>query len=123
MDAAVAKGIRLFNKRMFFEAHEALEAVWLHSQGDERALLHGLIQVAAAFHHQQHGNIKGFRRVFEKGVGKLESLSRTTYHIDLADLLTQLEPWRAILSRAVSLDSLALPSLPRIRPTAGESLL
>lgn len=123
MDAAVEEGIRLFNNRKFFEAHEALEAVWLHSQGDERSLLHGLIQVAAAFHHQQRGNIRGFRRVFEKGVGKLEGLSRTTYHIDLADLLTQLEPWRVILSRAVSLDSLALPPLPRIRPAPGESFL
>ena len=49
-------GIELFNDHEFFEAHEALEIVWLRAKGDRKTFLHGLIQVAAAFHHYTHRN-------------------------------------------------------------------
>jgi uncharacterized protein len=51
MERDIADGILLFNTQKFFEAHEALEAVWLKAEGERKTLLHGLIQVAAAFHH------------------------------------------------------------------------
>ncbi len=92
----MAEGIRLFNSRRFFEAHEALEALWLTEQGDEKLFLHGLIQVAAAFHHHQCGNWKGFRSLLAKGFRKLERFSGTQRDIHLDDFLTQLQPWLAL---------------------------
>jgi predicted metal-dependent hydrolase len=93
MKRAVARGIRLFNSGKFFEAHEALEAVWLPAEGDEKVLLHGLIQIAAAFHHHTRGNSRGFYSLLEKGLNKLEKLSDVKGGIDLARLRKDLQPW------------------------------
>src|SRR3972149_3526254 len=54
-----AQGIRLFNEEYFFEAHEHLEDLWHVERGEPRLFLQGLIQVCAAFHHFQNGNLAG----------------------------------------------------------------
>ncbi len=110
MHPAVAEGIRLFNSRKFFEAHEALEAVWLTASGEERIFLHGLIQVAAAFHHFQRNNERGFCSLLKKGSGKLQRHSRANCGIDAEDLLRQLQPWLDG-ARANRADSLPWPAV------------
>ena len=116
VDHRIAEGIHLFNSRKFFEAHEALEAVWLNAAGDEKIFLHGLIQVAAAFHHHERGNTPGFRSLLEKGMKKLEEFGETRNGIDLARLRSQLQPWRALLDRALDSSPTASPPLPHIEP-------
>ena len=115
MDPAVAAGIRLFNKRKFFEAHEALEAVWLKAHGEEKVLLHGLIQVAAAFHHHARGNRAGFQSLLEKGSKKLERFGEAENGVNLADLRQQLHRWRDFLNDPQSHHTRPAPPLPRIR--------
>ncbi|MBZ5515727.1 MAG: DUF309 domain-containing protein [Acidobacteriia bacterium] len=95
MEPSIAEGIRLFNAQRFFEAHEALEAVWLKAQGEEKCFLHGLIQIAAAFHHFTRGNLTGFRSLLEKGLAKLEKFGEKPQSgIDLTGFLEKLQPWR-----------------------------
>src|SRR5215470_801595 len=72
MEDGILEGVRLFNGRKFFEAHEVLEAVWLKAHGHRKTLLHGLIQIAAAFHHHTRGNPAGLHSLLEKGCSKLE---------------------------------------------------
>jgi uncharacterized protein len=103
MEKEFAEGIRLFNAQRYFEAHEALEAVWLKTTGDRKSFLHGLIQVAAAFHHYRRGNRTGFRSLLEKGCTKLEPFRAEFENVDTAALLHQLQQWR---------DHLKEPSLP-----------
>lgn len=43
----------------FFEAHEILEAYWIHYRGADRDFYKGLIQAAAALHHAARGNAAG----------------------------------------------------------------
>ncbi len=119
MNDALAEGIRLFNTQKYFEAHEALEAVWLRTGGEEKVLLHGLIQIAAAFHHYQHGNPAGFQSLFEKGWKKLEGFGGAREGIDLAGLRTQLQLWRNPPGLNQGSDSVALPPFPRIATTKG----
>jgi predicted metal-dependent hydrolase len=95
MHPDIARGIALFNSRRFFEAHEALESLWLKEQGDEKLFLHGLIQVAAAFHHYLRGNGEGFRSLLEKGAKKLALYAGNHYGIDLEDFQKQIRPWLA----------------------------
>jgi len=94
MKQKVAEGIHLFNTRKFFEAHEALEEVWLKADGDEKTFLHGLIQVAAAFHHHSTGNPAGFRSLLDKGMRKLSQFGDVMEGVDLAGLREQIQPWR-----------------------------
>lgn len=97
MEHKAEEGILLFNTEKYFEAHEALEAVWLHARGDEKRFLHGLIQVAAAFHHHSRGNLDGFQSLLEKGMTKLDSFGASHGGINLASLREQIRPWRALL--------------------------
>ena len=115
MHPALAEGIDLFNARKFFEAHEALEAVWLKARGEEKILLHGLIQVAAAFHHHARDNRAGFRSLLEKGANKLERFGEIENGLNLADLRRQLHRWRDFVNDPQSHGSRPAPPLPRIR--------
>jgi predicted metal-dependent hydrolase len=123
LDPALQEGLRLFNARKFFEAHEALEALWLKAAGDEKTFLHGLIQVAAAFHHFTRGNLAGFRSLLEKGSLKLEKSFADRHAIRLAEFLGQLQLWREWAERAdkqhlwiaEGVSSQGLPPLPEIQ--------
>ena len=117
VEEGVAEGIHLFNTGKFFEAHEALEAVWLRAQNPRKTFLLGLIQVAAAFHHHTRGNPAGFRSLLEKGCSKLEDFGAEVEGIDLAGFLRQLQPWRDLASRS-SEGALPAPPLPQIKLTA-----
>ncbi|MEJ2007217.1 MAG: DUF309 domain-containing protein [Acidobacteriota bacterium] len=116
MEHGIEEGISLFNSGWFFEAHEALEAVWLKSKGRRRNFLHGLIQVAAAFHHYTHGNAPGFRSLLEKGCAKLEKAGAEAEGVDLAGFMLELQPWREHSVRSSSSADSA-PPLPRLAIT------
>ena len=115
MKQKVAEGIHLFNARKFFEAHEALEEVWLKAEGDEKIFLHGLIQVAAAFHHHSKGNPAGFRSLLEKGMRKLNRFGDEMEDVNLASLRRQIQPWRDHLAGAPHSQPAADLRLPKIR--------
>jgi len=113
MHPLVIEGIQLFNMGKFFEAHEVLETVWLQADGEDRVFLHGVIQVAAAFHHYTRRNQAGFRSLLEKGCRKLESVPDAKQGIDLPGLLAQLQPWRDQFREGPGHHQ-ALPPLPHI---------
>ena len=115
IEDGILEGVRLFNGRKFFEAHEALEAVWLKAEGHRKTLLHGLIQIAAGFHHHTRGNPAGFHSLLEKGCSKLERFRAEAEGLDLAGFMLQLRPWRKYLDRS-SREALPAPPLPRIKP-------
>src|SRR4051812_40949595 len=64
--AALASGIAAYERGDFFEAHEDLEPAWMGTDDRaERALLQGLIKVAAAYVHDARGNPPATRRNLE----------------------------------------------------------
>ncbi len=75
-------GIALFNIGEFDECHEVLEGLWQQATGDERQLLHALIQAAAALHHYQRGNFKGAVSVQQRALTKLSALPNTVMQLD-----------------------------------------
>jgi predicted metal-dependent hydrolase len=115
MIAKIAEGVRLFNSRKYFETHEVLEEVWLKTEGEKKVFLHGLIQVAAAFHHHTKGNPAGFRSLLEKGLKKLEDFSEDEEGIDLGGLRQQLRPWQDHLKTGHSTGHANHPILPQIK--------
>lgn len=75
-------GLALFNTGKFYECHEVLEELWLQAIGDERQLLHALIQAAAALHHFQRGNLKGAVSVQQRALTKLSQLPPDVMQLD-----------------------------------------
>ena len=60
--AAVARGLAAYDRGAWYLAHEELEPAWMGTADlGERALLSGLIKVAAAYVHAARGNPLGVR--------------------------------------------------------------
>lgn len=108
------RGIDCFNRREFFTCHELLEEIWLEEPPEEKPFYQGVIQVAAAFHHFQNGNLKGLRSLLAAGTEKLRRYPPDSHGVDLAGLLAQLDPWLLRLHNRQPLDDLPLPTLRRV---------
>ena len=94
-ETAVRQAAALWRERLFFEVHEVLEAVWKTASGDLRQALQGLIQIAVAFHHHAHGNLRGARSLLAEGRGRLSAVPRGTVAADTDALLAATAPIEA----------------------------
>ncbi len=65
-------GLQLFNRGLYFEAHEALETAWREEPPPGKELYRGILQVAVAYHHLLRGNYSGCTRLFQRALGWLE---------------------------------------------------
>jgi predicted metal-dependent hydrolase len=103
------RGLDLFNRGEFFDAHEVLEDVWRAAPPAEKKFLQGLIQVAVGLHHHSRGNRVGARSLLARAHKNLSTYPARHGGIDLAGLRTQVERWVGALENEVS-----APALPRI---------
>ncbi|MEN3047254.1 MAG: DUF309 domain-containing protein [Candidatus Caldarchaeales archaeon] len=67
------RAVTLYANRRYWEAHEALEPLWRSSEGPERALLNGLILLAAAHVKLQTGDVEGYFRLLGRALGRMEA--------------------------------------------------
>lgn len=88
-------GIDLFNHGYFWEAHEALEELWVAAGRRTPAgtFLQGLIQVAVALLKWSQGQHDGARRLAEAGSAKLGQAP--AFGVDPLRLRADLEAWFA----------------------------
>jgi len=105
-DVRFREGVRLFNQRTFFEAHEIWEEDWKAAEGDKRLFYQGMIQAAAALVHIQRGNYAGAISLYHKSHPKLAHLPAVWMGIDL-------ERFRSDLTRYFT-------ELPNARGTRGD---
>jgi len=68
----LACGVALFNCALFHECHDALEPLWLRSEGALKAGLQGLILLAGGFHHLQLDNPGGMIGLWGDALEALE---------------------------------------------------
>ena len=60
------EGLKLFNEKKFFEAHEELEDAWRNETGKIRNLYQGILQVAVTYLHVTRRNFNGAVKVYER---------------------------------------------------------
>lgn len=90
-------GIRQFNAREFYDAHEVWEDVWRESHGMEKRFLQGLIQAAVALHHHSTGNVVGACSLVERARRNLAGCPAEFGGIRVGELLAALGEWRAAI--------------------------
>ena len=91
------RGIRLFNTREFYDAHEVWEDVWRECEGLEKKFLQGLIQAAVAFHHHSTGNVAGAYSLMERSRKNLAACPNEYGGVRVGELVEALAQWRAAL--------------------------
>lgn len=110
MDSAgYRRGIELFNRGEFFEAHEVLEDVWRAAPHAEKKFLQGLIQIAVGLHHDSTGNRVGARSLLARGGKNLSAYPDAYAGLDVAALRNAVAGCGDALARGES-----LPRPPRI---------
>jgi hypothetical protein len=119
--AAIEAGLAAYDRGDFFEAHEELEPAWMGSDDPaERALLQGLIKVAAAYVHDVRGNpagvrtnLTGARRLLAEAA---EGPADNAGGIDLVALLADVDGRLADLDAHPDAPTLPAPVLRRVAP-------
>jgi uncharacterized protein len=91
------RGVADFNAGRFFQAHEVWEELWLAAAEPEKTFLQGLIQVAAAFHHQARGNVGGAQSLLAAGLAKLTGCPDDFRGVAMVELRHEVENWVELL--------------------------
>lgn len=80
-------GIEEFNRHLFFECHETLEALWMAEPGPVRQLYQGILQVGVAFYHLEAQRYRPVVTLLERGTAYLQPFAPQCMGIDVAGLL------------------------------------
>jgi predicted metal-dependent hydrolase len=86
MDPLLARGIELFNRGEFFEAHEVWEELWTPERDPRRLFLQSLIHVTVGAYHASRGNPAGASRQLRKALRKIEPYLPQYEGVDTARL-------------------------------------
>jgi len=114
-----AEFVACFNSGRFYEAHDALEPLWLRVRNREVGhLLKGLIQLAGAFVHVQRGRTGPARALLGRARFHLEPFSLKEAPLGVTAILGLIREWEERLARAAAGDQLLTeyptPELPRV---------
>lgn len=117
LTTALRKGVLLFNHHLFFEVHEVLEAQWMKESGEVKRFLQGLIQIAVAFYHLGHHNLRGALSLLHDGLEKIAPHQPAFLGIELREFINGLEACRDALHRLGSENVAQFPAelIPRMQ--------
>ncbi len=96
----LAEGLRCYRAEEFFAAHEHWEIVWLKLDEPEKAFLQGVIQMAAAFHHLERGNLAGARSLLGRALRRFEPHRDRFAGLEVAMLCEEVRGYLAALETA-----------------------
>jgi len=108
---AFARGMRQFNSRRFWHAHESWEVIWLVAPEPEKTFLQGIIQISAAFYHHQRKNRVGTRSLLLRGLSKVEGFPANHRRLRLEELRRTVREWLEELERGRSCSRKRYPKL------------
>ena len=119
--AALAAGLAAYAAGVYFEAHELLEPAWMGTDVPaDRALLQGLIKVAAAYVHDVRGNPAGIARNLEGARARLaeadedhQATGEPPSWLDVPGLIAAIDLRLADLAANPDGPTLGPPELPR----------
>lgn len=90
---SAVRGIRAFNQKKFFEAHEELEIAWRAEKGAIRHVYRGILQIGLAYYHISRGNYRGAIKMFAYSRYWLSPFPEKCGGINLVKL--QQDAWKA----------------------------
>jgi predicted metal-dependent hydrolase len=107
-----ARGVDLFNRGLYWEAHEAWEEVWtIDRQGPDSGFYKGLIQVAAGCLHYRRRNRRGAVNKWRSGADYLRPYLPAHLGVDLVAVVDRIDEMRAALDADEAWPEWELPRL------------
>jgi len=89
---AVRRGARWFNLRRYMRAQEVWEAAWRTADGDDRAFLEGLVQLAAGLHlRTRRGATRGTVHLLAQSIVLLDDYRTGRHGVDVERLLADVD--------------------------------
>ena len=83
-----------FNRRLFYEAHDVLEELWLGQRsGPNYAFYKGLIQLAGAFVHLQKNRLRPAAALFKLAEANLKQYPPVHEDLDVPGVLALIHDW------------------------------
>ena len=83
-------GLKLFNEKNFYDAHEKWEDLWSDYYLKDRLFIQGLIQLSVSFVHLKNNNMNGAKSLLNKCKQKFEGFD-IQRGIDVKKLLISIE--------------------------------
>ena len=94
LDAHYLGYFECFNQRLFYEAHDVLEELWLGQRGQANDLFYkGLIQLAGAFVHLQKNRLKPSAALFKLARTNISKYPARHEALDVTNVLELIETW------------------------------
>jgi predicted metal-dependent hydrolase len=91
----------LFNRGLFYEAHDVLEALWLPRRKEPAGNFYkGLIQLAGAFVHLQKSRLKPAASLFKLADGNLRKYGEVHEGLALRPVQGLIEAYAAVLEKS-----------------------
>jgi len=89
-----------FNRRLFYEAHDVLEDLWLKDRaGPDGNFFKGLIQLAGAFVHLQKNRLRPAAALFKLALANLEKYPPVHKQLNVKRVQTLAGEWLSELER------------------------
>jgi len=82
----LTEAARLFNDKLYFEAHDYLEDAWQDARGEERAFLQALIHVCVGMYHVAAANHQGAVNLLSRALDALARFAPSRDGLDVAAL-------------------------------------
>lgn len=121
---AAEEGLRLFNERRFWQAHEALEEAWLAEAGVIRGLYKGILQAGVMYLQIERQNYLGAMKMHARSAVWLTPWPSHCRTVDVeqlrADVAVALAEARRLGPDGLAaFDPTLFPQIRRVPPTEG----
>ena len=108
-------GLRTYEEKKFFEAHELWEELWSEYYLADRTLIQGLIQLAVSFVHLGNGNLNGAKSLLNKSADKFSSLFGVHRGINIDNLKQQIAEIIIEYGQLITVDEFDWTHIPVLR--------
>ena len=105
-----------FNRRLYYEAHDVLEHLWLPDRhGPNGSFFKGLIQLAGAFVHLQKNRLRPAAALFKLALANIEKYPETHEGLNTKAVCGLIQKWLADLeSGRFALNPLTNETAPKL---------
>ena len=110
-DPRFREALDLFNSSDWYPAHDAFEELWHETNGPERQILQGVLQIAVAQVHLERGNKRGATILYGEALGRLRSATLEDLGLDINNLCSCIETRLRLLQKKGDPDTCSAPFL------------